>query len=206
MKKIFITATNTNIGKTHTTIMIAKLLNKLGYKVGVFKPIETGVIDIPTDGAKLLKASFNKDLTLNDVVPLQFSLPASPYVAKGNAKIDFQKIKQSYHDIAQNSDIVLVEGAGGVLTPVEKDFFMIDFVDMLGIDKTILVSPNTLGSINDTLLSQNLLQQKKINYTWLVNNYPEDKKTYEKITLPFFGSVTYVDEINQKWVEEELLN
>jgi len=204
MKSIFITATNTDIGKTYTTIKLASVLNKLGYKVGVFKPIETGVKDIPSDGAKLLKASKNKDITLDDVVPVRFSLPAAPYVAKKDKKIEFQKIKDSYEKIEKNSDIVLVEGAGGLLTPVEEDFFMVDFIKFLNIKKTLLVSSNSLGSINDTLLSQNLLKQRDIEFVWAVNEYKESRESFEKITLPFFKEVLYIDEINS-WISKHLL-
>jgi len=122
-RSVFVTATNTDVGKTYTTVMIAKKLNSLGYKVGVFKPIETGVVTLPEDGVKLLEASKNHDISLEDVVPVRFKLPASPFVAKGDEKIDFKKIKNSYEKIKANSDIVLVEGAGGLLVPVEEEFF-----------------------------------------------------------------------------------
>jgi dethiobiotin synthetase len=197
MKNIFITATNTNVGKTYTTIKLAKALLRKDYKVGVFKPIETGVVnDKPLDGIKLLKASKNKDITLDDVVPLKFTLPASPYVAKKKKKIDFEKIINSYEKIKLNSDIVLVEGVGGLLVPVEKNFFMIDFINFLNIDKTILVTSNNLGSINDTLLSINLLEQRDIDFIWIVNEYKESRENFEKITLPFYKEVLYVDEID----------
>jgi dethiobiotin synthetase len=197
MKSIFITATNTNIGKTYTTVKLAKTLLKKGYKVGVFKPIETGVVDNkPLDGIKLLKASKNKDITLDDVVPVKFTLPASPYVAKGDEKIDFEKIVNSYEKIKSNSDIVLVEGAGGLLVPVEENFFMIDFIELLNIDKTLLVTSNGLGSINDTLLSINLLKQRDIDFIWAVNEFKESRENFEKVTLPFYKEVLYVDELD----------
>jgi dethiobiotin synthetase len=202
MKSIFITATNTDIGKTYTTIKLAKVLLRRGYKVGVFKPIETGVVeDKPLDGIKLLKASKNKDISLDDVVPIKFTLPASPYVAKGDKKIDFKKIVNSYKRIKSNSDIVLVEGAGGLLVPVEENFFMIDFIELLNIDKTLLVTSNSLGSINDTLLSINLLKQRDIDFIWAVNEFKESRENFEKVTLPFYKKVLYVDEVSS-WIEE----
>ena len=201
VKSIFITATNTDVGKTYTTVMIANKLNSLGFKVGVFKPIETGVVTLPKDGVKLLEASKNQDLSLKDVVPVRFELPAAPYVAKGDQKIDFIKIKNSYEKIKSNSDIVLVEGAGGLLTPVEENFFMIDFVKFLGLDKTLLVTSNALGSINETLLSLEALKQRKLPHIWVVNEYKESRKNFEKITLPFYKKVIYIDEINL-WIKK----
>lgn len=201
MKSIFITATNTDIGKTHTTIKLSDELNRQGYKVGVFKPIETGVKTLPEDGVKLLKASKNTDITLDDVVPVRFSLPAAPFVAKQDKKINFEKILKSYQNIKENSDIVLVEGAGGLLVPVEENFFMIDFIKLLDIDKTLLVTSNALGSINETLLSINLLKQKKVDFLWAVNEYKEKREVFEKVSLPFYKEVLYVDEINL-WIEK----
>ena len=201
MKSIFITATNTDIGKTYTTIKLSDELNRMGYKVGVFKPIETGVKTLPEDGVKLLKASKNTDITLDDVVPVRFSLPAAPFVAKQDKKINFEKILKSYQKIKANSDIVLVEGAGGLLVPVEENFFMIDFIKLLDIDKTLLVTSNALGSINETLLSINLLKQKKVDFLWAVNEYKEKREVFEKVSLPFYKEVLYVDEINL-WIEK----
>ena len=93
-KAIFITATNTNVGKTFASEVFLKYFAKNGLKVGYFKPIETGVIDnSPLDGLKMfelvkkLNPNFLK-LTINDIVPYQFTLPASPYVAKGNTFLD----------------------------------------------------------------------------------------------------------------------
>ena len=94
---IFITANNTECGKTYTTLKLIKALSNKGYKVGVFKPIETGVVDDkPLDGIKLLKASKNKDISLDDVVPIRLELPASPIVA---GEVDFKKIDKAYQKL-----------------------------------------------------------------------------------------------------------
>ena len=190
-KSIFITATNTNIGKTYATILLAKELHKRGLNVGLFKPIETGVDKIPLDGQKLfeLSKSVNKNfnLSLEDIVPIQLKLPAAPYVANLHEdKIDFKKIKNAYEKIKNISDIVLVEGAGGVLVPVTKNFFMIDFVRLLEIDKTLLITHNSLGCINDTLLNIEFLKSKDINFLWCINQYPEKIENFKKLTLPFY--------------------
>jgi len=120
MKKIFISANNTDCGKTYTTLKLIKKFSESGYKVGVIKPIETGVKDIPLDGKVLLDEakkynSLLKDLTYNDIVPIQFSLPAAPYVC-GIA--DFEKIKNAIKKIEPLCDILLIEGAGGVRVPI----------------------------------------------------------------------------------------
>lgn len=188
-KRIFITATNTNIGKTYATTLLLKEFAAKGLRVGVFKPIETGVSPIPLDGKKLfdLAQELNpalKSLDLDTIVPYQFALPAAPYVAKGKKSIDLEYLTQKLQRIEEHCDIVLIEGAGGLMVPVEEDLFMVDFISYFK-TSVLLVAPSCLGSINDTLLSRYLLESKGISYTWAINLY-EDKESFEEVTAPFY--------------------
>ena len=118
---IFISANNTECGKTYTTLKLIQKFSQMGYKVGVMKPIETGVKDLPVDGKKLFNEAkkynplLNK-LTLDDIVPIQLKLPAAPIVA---GDVDLKKIKTSYTKIKSLCDILLIEGAGGLRVPVK---------------------------------------------------------------------------------------
>ncbi len=188
-KRIFITATNTNIGKTYATTLLLKGFSEMGLKVGVFKPIETGVEDIPLDGKKLfdLAKELNPSLEalgLDTVVPYQFKLPAAPFVAKKEVIISLDYLTEKLHAIEEHCDIVLIEGAGGLMVPVQDDLFMVDFISYFEAS-VLLVVPSRLGSINDTLLSRHLLDSRNIPYTWAVNLY-EDKEDFEEITAPFY--------------------
>ena len=188
-KRIFITATNTDIGKTYATSLLLEEFASQGYKVGAFKPIETGVEGDPLDGKKLFDLAKKLNpalscLTLNTIVPYQFSLPAAPYVAKGEQNIDIDLLEKKLQEIEKYCDIVLIEGAGGLMVPVEKDLFMIDFISIFNAS-TLLVCPSRLGSINDTLLSRHLLESKNISYTWAINLY-EDKDSFDAVTAPFY--------------------
>jgi len=107
---IFITATNTNVGKSYTTLKLIKTLSQKGYKVGVFKPIETGVEKYPLDGYKLFNEAkkYNQNLnklSLDDIVPIQFKLPAAPIVA---GEVNFEKIDTAYKKIKNECDILLI--------------------------------------------------------------------------------------------------
>jgi len=187
---LFITATNTDIGKTYTALRIIEHYQKLGLKVGVLKPIETGVIDIPLDASKLFNLAVQNHpdleaLGLDYVVPYQFSLPAAPSVAKGDAAISIDLIIEHYKKIVSVSDITLVEGAGGLLVPIENDFYMIDLIKLLEL-KTLLVTSSKLGSINDTLLSIEALRSRQINFDWVVNIY-QDADSFQSVTAPFYN-------------------
>lgn len=189
-RAIFITATNTDVGKTYTTCKLIEEFGKMGLKVGVFKPIETGVVDNPLDGEVLLKEAKKtnpnlKEFTCKDIVPLQFSLPAAPYVAKKKKSIDMDLLHQSFDKIASVSDVVLIEGAGGLMVPVDEGIYMYDFIKEFEAI-TLLVTHGKLGCINDTLLNINLLRALRVEFAWCVNLREDEKKSFEEITFPFY--------------------
>jgi len=201
-QSLFITATNTDVGKTYAASLFLKELSKDGYKVGYFKPIETGVIDKPVDGLSMLNLtkSLNPDfdVEIDFVVPYQFELPAAPYVAKKDSIIDIEFLIKRKKELEKLCDILIIEGAGGLMVPISKDFFMIDLIKEFN-SKAILISPSRLGSINDTLLSQEALKSKKVDYDWYINLF-EDKDSFDTVTLPFykdyFGEVTFINDID----------
>ena len=197
----FITATNTDVGKTYACTQFLKYYAKQGYKVGYYKPIETGVQDTPLDGTKMLQLvkELNPtfEVSINDVVPYQFKLPAAPFVAKENTTIDIELLKQKKEYLLQFCDILIIEGAGGLMVPIEKDFFIIDLIQTFNVPAK-LITPSRLGCINDTLLSIEALKNKKIDFEWYINLY-EDKETFENVTLPYyeatFKQLKYVQDL-----------
>ncbi len=193
---IFISANNTECGKTYTTLKLIKKFSEMGYKIGVMKPIETGVDKYPVDGKILFEEAkkYNpalSSLNLKDIVPVQFKLPAAPYVA-GIA--DLKKIESSYKKIKPLCDILLIEGAGGVRVPirVEKgEERRIDenkkWIEMWELSKIFdaklfLIISSKLGMINDFLLNKFFLESKEIDFIWAVNLFDE---SYFHITHPF---------------------
>jgi len=200
MRNIFITATNTDVGKSYASEKFLKKFASQNKRVGYFKPIETGVENIPKDGTKLLEITKNlneefKNISINEIVKYQFKLPASPFVAKQDIKIDIKLIFKQIDKLLDLCDILIIEGAGGLMVPIEKDYFMIDLIN--DIYKrynsiTILISPSNLGSINDTLLSQMALKSYNINYEWYINLY-KDKKSFDEVSMPFYKE--YFDKI-----------
>lgn len=179
---IFVTATNTDIGKTYLSTMLLQELGKT-YKVAGFKPIETGVKDKAPDTELLYQYSNIKDLNIEDCVGYTFALPAAPYVAKGTTLITVNQIKSKLQKLRDRADIVIVEGAGGLMVPISEGLFFVDLIDLLGIDYTILLTPSHLGCINDTMLSYNLLKDKNISYDWCVNRRDDD---FDIVSKPFF--------------------
>lgn len=200
-KSIFISATNTDVGKTYACEKFLRYFAKKGLKVGYFKPCETGVISEPIDGSKMLKLtkelnpSFN--VSINDIVPYQFKLPAAPYVSKGNTTISLSLLKEKKEYLSSLCDILIIEGAGGLLVPLEDDLFIIDLIKEFN-SEAILITPSKLGCINDTLLSIEALKNRKIDFEFYINLY-EDKDDFNKVSKPFlekhFNKLLFLDEL-----------
>lgn len=204
MKKIlFVSATNTDVGKTYACGKFLEHYAKKGFKVGYFKPFETGVVDFPLDGTKMLNLvktlnpSFN--VSINDVVPYQFKLPAAPYVAKENTIIDIEFLKEKKNYLLQFCDVLIIEGAGGLMVPIEKDLFIIDLIKIFEAN-AILIAPSKLGCINDTLLSVNALKEKNIDFELFINLF-QDINSFEKVSKPFlldyFGKLNFLEDLEK---------
>lgn len=198
---IFITATNTDVGKTFACEKFIRYYSKKGLKVGYFKPIETGVISSPLDGSKMLnlvkELNPSFDFEMKDVVPYQFKLPAAPFVAKNDTKIDLDFLLAKKKELEAKCDILIIEGAGGLMVPIEKDFFIIDLIKFFKAEAK-LITPSKLGCINDTLLSINALKSKEIEFEWYINLFL-DKDSFEEVSLPFykeyFKEIKYLQDI-----------
>lgn len=146
--KIFITATGTNIGKT---LVCSWLLTHTNYSY--FKPIQTGNID-ETDSQTVVS------LTKAKIYPevYSFKAPLSPHLAAEleNSTIDLTKL------IIPNDPNLIIEGAGGLLVPINKKYFIIDVIKNFNLP-VILVASSELGTINHTLLSIEALRARKID-------------------------------------------
>ena len=188
-KRIFITATNTNIGKTYTTKLLIKEFASRGFSVGVIKPIETGVVEYPADGEELLECvkQYNPklwSLDIEDIVPITYRLPASVYVASNNTPLDLKKIQHAINEMESLCDIVLIEGAGGLYVPIDENTMMIDLIKKLNAS-ALLVSHGSLGCINDMLLSKKALESEDIVHEVVFNIKKEDKESFNRISLPY---------------------
>ncbi|HEX5710215.1 MAG TPA: dethiobiotin synthase [Sulfuricurvum sp.] len=188
-KRIFITATNTDIGKTYTTVQLLDAYAQMGYRVGVYKPIETGVNGLPADGSLLLKHAQTlnpalKVLKVGDIVSLALPLPAAPYVANKGKKLDLTHFDKALEKIEQLCDIVIIEGAGGIMVPLDEKLMMIDLAHHFNA-AILLVTHCRLGCINDTLLSLAMLRQLNLPHLWTFNCRPDDAGFFQT-SLPYF--------------------
>ena len=188
-KRIFVTATNTDIGKTYTTKLLLQEYAVRGLKVGAIKLIETGVDDFAPDATTLLETlqrlnSSFKNKKVQDIVPITYSLAASPFVASKKRVLDIKKIEQCVAQIEKICDILVIEGAGGLYVPIDEQYMMIDMITHFRAN-ALLVSHCSLGCINDTLLSEKALEDKNIKYATVFNCRDSDE-SFASVSEPYF--------------------
>jgi dethiobiotin synthetase len=182
---ILVCATNTGVGKTTASVLLLKTFAKLGLKVVGFKPIETGVDGHPQDGTMLLNASNVQGLDIDDICPLQYKMAAAPYIAKGANNINWQKINDAFDKLYALSDVLIIESAGGLLSPIEQGIFNIDLFKKLNSNKLLLICNSTLGCLSDAVVHSQMINLRDIPFLICVNRRKDDN--FEELSLPFWN-------------------
>ncbi len=161
-KGLFVTGTDTEVGKTHTSIVIAKHLTRLGTKVVPRKPAESGCEEvdgqlIPSDAVALQEAAQYQG-HLAEVCPFRFKEYASPRHAAKLANQAFST--EMLYEICipkHQDDFLLVEGAGGFYSPLSEDGLNADLAIKLKLP-VLLVAPDKIGTINQVLLNAEVIK------------------------------------------------
>jgi len=153
---LFIAGTNTEVGKTHVAAMIARELAASGHRVGVYKPAASGCREaaegLIADDALALWEAAGRPLTLEQVCPQRFLAPLAPpraAMAEGK-RVDATLLRTGLDPWLATSDVVVVEGAGGLMSPLSDADYNIDLAAAFGFP-LIIVAANELGVINATL-------------------------------------------------------
>ena len=151
---LFVTGTDTGVGKTVVARAIIQALRAEGVDVGAMKPVETGVgRDGPADALALATATDHSE-PLELICPLQFELPAAPSVAAADAQspLRLEAVRSAWRTLQSRHEVMVVEGAGGLLVPLMENFDMADLALEMGLALVIVARP-ALGTINHTLLT-----------------------------------------------------
>lgn len=180
MQGIFITGTNTCVGKTYIGVLLAKALRKKNINVIPRKPIESGckVIDgelIPTD-ALALKDAAGYQGTLSDVCPYRFEPPISPVRAAhlANKVLTTDQLVKICLDGSEKG-FTLIEGAGGFYSPLSEDGLNADLATTLQLP-VLLIAEDTIGCLNQVLLNVEAIKVRGLNLTGVIlNNIKESK-------------------------------
>ncbi len=179
MSAFFVTATGTDIGKTFVSAAILSAAVSTGKSVGVVKPLMSGfsLSQLENSDAGLLLTACGKTIspqTVDEVCQHRFDQPVSPHFAARDAGINLnlrEICEFARTHLAKNNDLILVEGAGGVMSPVTDETTHLDLIAALDLP-VILVTANYLGSISHTLTALESLDHRHIKIASIIVNEP----------------------------------
>lgn len=155
MIRLAITGTDTGVGKTVVAAALLARFRERGLRVAGMKPVETGVAagDPESDAARLRAAAGGTD-RFTDVCPLVLPEPLAPWVTarRAGVDVDLDRLDAAFQRLSERRDVVVVEGAGGLLVPLSRDVTFADLFHRWNLD-VVVVAANRLGAINHTLLT-----------------------------------------------------
>jgi dethiobiotin synthetase len=215
---VFITGTDTEVGKTVVTTALAAVFVRYGYNVGVMKPIETGLspsADLRSDAVRLRAAARSAD-ALSEIRPYGFRRPLAPLDAARleGRTIALPTILRAFSRVSPRHEVLLVEGIGGVYVPVNSSLNMSDIIYHLNLP-TVVVGRATLGGVNHALVTLAALRRRKIPLLALALNRTVPVRTaiarsQERSTVcllrqyagvPVIGPLPYLSTVERNWAE-----
>jgi dethiobiotin synthetase len=208
MTGVFVTGTDTGVGKTVVAAGIAGAMRRDGIDVGVMKPIATGVPRKNTksaDAELLAKLSDSKDPD-NEINPIFLPLEASPFAASRILNIDvkLEDVFSAFKHLSEKHEFVVVEGIGGVMVPIRKDYFVIDMIKEMKLP-VLIVSRAALGTLNHTLLTVKACKESGLDISGVVINGLRSNNKVEatvgeiihELTGVFvIGNIPFVENLN----------
>ena len=187
---LLITGTDTGIGKTVIAGAIARWFRDEGYRTGVLKPAASGCVrrreGLVSEDAEFLAQCADAAQPLDLIAPQRFIEPLAPAVAADRAgeKLDWSAIQRSIDIISRDSDVLIVEGVGGIMVPMDPKHTMLDVAQWLKLPAVVVARP-ALGTINHTLLTTNALRSVGVKVAGVViNRYPAETPPLAEETNP----------------------
>jgi dethiobiotin synthetase len=199
VKGIFITGTDTGIGKTTVAAGLASAMYRKGIDIGVMKPFATAEKIFSykyksEDSALLARAAKIKDPD-EEINPFFYSIPTAPFVAAKITKeemVNLSAAKSIYYKLASKHDFMIVEGIGGIMVPLTKKESVADFVRLLNLS-TIIVASSRIGTINHVLLTVKACRDYGINILGIIiNSMPREPSIVENKIVEIIQEVSSV--------------
>ena len=177
---LFITGTDTGVGKTYTAARLLHLLRASGASCAGMKPMCCG----DRRDAELLLASGSDGLTIDDVNPLWLKTPAAPVVGSLMEKvdIDIEHILAAFHSLQNRVEHVIVEGTGGWMVPIHRDYFVSDLAVAMKLP-VLAVAYNRLGCLNHAQLTRLAIEARGVSFAgWIASGVdPAMERTAENL-------------------------
>jgi len=209
LKSLFITGTDTDVGKTYIAAGLAVTFRKMGIDVGVMKPFAAGTAQkkgYKSEDIVILSKAAQACDPENLVNPQFFPVPASPYTAWKNLKIKpkISTILTSFKKLSKLHDVLLVEGMGGIMTPILKDYYITNLIKEMKIP-TVIVTRSRIGTVNHTIMTVKMCEKYKIPIKGIIiNDFDSDGyKTKELIRdfksltgVPILGTIPFIHNLS----------
>jgi len=208
LKSFFITGTDTDVGKTYITAGLAVTFRKMGLDVGVMKPFAAGTAQkkgFKSEDVEILSKSAQVDDPENLINPQFFKIPASPYTAWKKLKIKpkVSTILSSFKKLSKLHETILVEGMGGVMTPILKDYYITNLIKEMKIP-ALIVTRSKIGTVNHTIMTVKMCEKYKIPVKGIIINnfdvgYPIKQLTSDLQNLTgvkVLGSIPFLKDLN----------
>lgn len=205
-KGVFITGSDTGVGKTVIAGAIAASMKAHGLNVGVMKPVASGAKEVEgklvSDDVVYLKKIIDSTDDDDLVNPIRFKLPIAPTMAaaQSGVPIDIDKIWKAYEELTNKHDFVVVEGIGGLMVPIDDTLFVADLVSKMDL-ALIIVSGDYLGTINHTLLTVEYARSRNLRIKGIViNMLKSDDDIVREIekysSVPVLGTIPFEENVS----------
>ncbi len=209
MKSLFITGTDTNVGKTYVTAGLAVTLRKMGIDVGIMKPFAAGTPQkkgFKSEDVEILSRAAQVSDPEDLMNPQFFKMAASPYTASKNLKVKVRvkSTLSSFKKLSKLHSMLLIEGMGGIMTPILKNYFVTDLIKDMKIP-TVIVTRTKVGTVNHTIMTCKMCQKYKIPVKGIIiNNFDSDgytvkilKRDLESLTgVHVLGTIPFLDNLS----------
>ncbi|WP_148704162.1 dethiobiotin synthase [Nitrosopumilus piranensis] len=208
MKSLFIAGTDTDVGKTYITAGLAVVLRKMGVDVGVMKPFAAGDAQkkgYKSEDVEILSSAAQTCDPENLVNPQFFLIPASPYTAWKKLKIKpkVSTVLSSFKKLSKLHKVILVEGMGGIMTPILKDYYITNLIKEMKIP-TVIVTRSKIGTVNHTVMTVKMCEKYKIPIKGIIINDFESGYPIKDLTrdlqnltgIKVLGSIPFIQDMS----------
>jgi len=208
MNSLFVTGSDTDVGKTYVTAGLAVTLRKMGIDVGIMKPFAAGLPQkngFKSEDVEILSKSAQVSDSESLINPQFFKMEASPYTASKTlrVKVRIDTVLSQFKKLSKLHSMLLVEGMGGIMTPILKNYFVSDLIKEMKLP-AIIVARTKIGTINHTIMTCKMCEKYKIPIKGIIiNNFDSDGyrvKTLKRdledlLEIPILGSIPYIENL-----------
>ena len=209
MKSLFVTGTDTDVGKTYVTAGLAVTLRKMGVDIGIMKPFAAGTPQkkgLKSEDVEILAKAAQVSDPENLMNPQFFKMAASPYTASKSlkVKVNVNSVLSSFKKLSKLHSMLLVEGMGGIMTPILKNYFVTNLIKDMKIP-AVIVTRSRVGTVNHTIMTCKMCEKYKIPIKGIIINnfdsggYPLKtlKRDLQSLTgVPILGTIPYIENLS----------